>query len=83
MCGFWEQIHFGGMPVFERRGRTFLAAALGKEKWEAVRNAEELDEQIDFCHIRGQEIVKRAAEVAVSGGHNLLLALYPPGAGSP
>ncbi len=54
------------------------AAALGKEKWEAVRNAEELDEQIDFCHIRGQEIVKRAAEVAVSGGHNLLLA-GPPG----
>lgn len=56
------------------------AAALGKEKWEAVRNAEELDEQIDFCHIRGQEIVKRAAEVAVSGGHNLLLA-GPPGSG--
>ena len=56
------------------------AAGLGKEKWEAVRNAEELDEQIDFCHIRGQEIVKRAAEVAVSGGHNLLLA-GPPGSG--
>lgn len=56
------------------------ASALGKEKWEAVRNAEELDEQIDFCHIRGQEIVKRAAEVAVSGGHNLLLA-GPPGSG--
>ena len=56
------------------------AAARGKEKWEAVRNAEELDEQIDFCHIRGQEIVKRAAEVAVSGGHNLLLA-GPPGSG--
>ena len=34
----------------------------------------------DFCHIRGQEIVKRAAEVAVSGGHNLLLA-GPPGSG--
>lgn len=55
-------------------------AGLGKEKWEAVRNAEELDEQIDFCHIRGQEIVKRAAEVAVAGGHNLLLA-GPPGSG--
>ena len=34
----------------------------------------------DFSEIQGQEIVKRAAEVAVSGFHNLLL-VGPPGAG--
>ena len=34
----------------------------------------------DFSEIRGQENVKRAAEIAVSGGHNLLM-IGPPGSG--
>lgn len=35
---------------------------------------------IDFQEIRGQELVRRAAEVAVAGGHNLLM-VGPPGSG--
>ena len=35
---------------------------------------------IDFSQIRGQELMKRAAEIAVSGFHNLLM-IGPPGAG--
>ena len=35
---------------------------------------------VDFCHIRGQEHVKRALEVAAAGGHNAMMT-GPPGAG--
>lgn len=37
-------------------------------------------EEVDFSEIRGQAVARRAVEVAVAGGHNLLL-LGPPGSG--
>lgn len=37
-------------------------------------------EQIDFSHIRGQTMIKRALEIAATGSHNLLMN-GPPGAG--
>lgn len=38
------------------------------------------EEMLDYCDIQGQEMVKRGAEVAVAGGHSLLL-VGPPGSG--
>ena len=37
-------------------------------------------DDVDFSEVKGQQQVKRAVEVAVAGGHNLLL-LGPPGSG--
>lgn len=36
--------------------------------------------EVDMSHIKGQEHVKRALEVAAAGGHNLMMS-GPPGAG--
>lgn len=38
------------------------------------------DSTIDFAEIKGQHALRRAVEVAVAGGHNLLM-IGPPGAG--
>lgn len=35
---------------------------------------------VDFCEVKGQHAVRRAVEIAVAGGHNLLM-IGPPGSG--
>ncbi len=41
---------------------------------------EESENEMDFCYIKGQEYAKRALEIAVTGGHNLLM-VGAPGSG--
>ncbi len=47
-------------------------------RWKKITTP--LSNMIDFSDIRGQHAVKRAVEVAVAGGHNILF-IGPPGSG--
>jgi len=56
----------------------------GTEKFEPIKNnvwsVDHVYGYEDFSRVKGQHAVKRAMEIAVSGGHNILMA-GPPGTG--
>ena len=54
---------------------------LGEKEADKIEDRGKVGEEVpDFADLYGQENVRRAAEIAVAGGHNLLM-VGPPGAG--
>ncbi len=79
-CSFVEGIKIVGVKTLNQ-----LVFMLQEEQWkEEVVYDKQLKNiyvsQLDFKNIKGQEVAKKAAEIAVAGMHNLLL-IGPPGTG--
>lgn len=72
-----------GLTIIPVRSLVDVAAHLNGERYLApfvadhVPAAEEALYPVDFRDIRGQEHVRRAIEVAASGGHNILMSGSP------
>ena len=69
-----------------RSQRRTLAAWEAEESARSVTKDREQEEKEqagpDLSEVKGQQMAKRALEIAVAGGHNLFLD-GPPGPGSP
>ncbi len=70
--------HLNELPVLFLHPPSFMKPINRQELMAAATQPQAVT--VDFCHIKGQEVAKRAMEIAAAGGHNMLM-LGPPGSG--
>ena len=74
-------LHLNGNPIASSSIVPYIAQPPGEDDSNGHGHGNGHHEHsVDMAHIKGQEHVKRALEVAAAGGHNLIMS-GPPGAG--
>ena len=80
-----EASYIDGIDVYAFEKLSDVVAFLTEEKKmlpidKRVWKSEQLTSSEDFSRVKGQAVAKRAMEIAVAGGHNILM-VGPPGSG--
>ncbi len=80
-----EASYISGIDIYPVAALSDLAAHISGERRLAPSPTHDFEASsdsasVDFSQIKGQEQAKRALEIAVSGGHNILF-IGPPGSG--